>query len=404
MSAAVAPCGSRCRSVSPWAGDTDALFAALGISGSRLPVEAYVNGPTHVYVVLASKDEVGGLRPDIGRLAEVLRRSTISCVAGDGTNWKSRVFGPDLGVIGGSRDRICGRSARRPPVPPRCRAVGHPDHDHPGRRAAAPVHVVRARAPGARISWSPWTWRAIPSSSGAATSSFEEGTRHGHERPSSHLGGLTRARAARPLDVTPGGRPVRGPGAPHGRARDPRSPLHHRRVEAVPHRARRSSRQAVRRPAGERRHRRDAALRRLGPRGAARRHGHRRRRGRGPVPVDRDDARAVEGPRLPDRVHPRVQRLARRLLCRRQGPAHRLGDDPDHRSGRGRRRDRAGRRPRVCAARWFRAYRPTVITRSHGSIRCGLRSRMRTGRSRSTSSPARAAAIPRSARGSGCSP
>ncbi|HEX2381135.1 MAG TPA: PhzF family phenazine biosynthesis protein [Acidimicrobiales bacterium] len=85
--------------VSAWSGDTDALFAALGISGSRLPVEAYVNGPTHVYVVLPSTDEVAGLRPDTGRLTTVLPRSTISCVAGVGTSWKSRVFGPDLGVI-----------------------------------------------------------------------------------------------------------------------------------------------------------------------------------------------------------------------------------------------------------------------------------------------------------------
>jgi len=85
-------------SVSTWPGDTDALFTALGISGSRVPVESYVNGPTHVYVILSSKEEVAALRPDIGRLAELLPRSTISCVAGEGTGWKSRVFGPDLGV------------------------------------------------------------------------------------------------------------------------------------------------------------------------------------------------------------------------------------------------------------------------------------------------------------------
>jgi trans-2,3-dihydro-3-hydroxyanthranilate isomerase len=85
-------------SVDPWPGDTDALFAALGISGSRLPVEVYVNGPTHVYVLLSSTDEVAALRPDTGRLARVMSRSTVSCVAGTGTKWKSRVFAPDLGV------------------------------------------------------------------------------------------------------------------------------------------------------------------------------------------------------------------------------------------------------------------------------------------------------------------
>jgi len=85
-------------SISLWSGDTDALLRALGISGSKLPVESYVNGPTHVYVVLSSTDEVAALRPDIGRLAELLPRSALSCIAGDGTTWKSRVFAPDLGV------------------------------------------------------------------------------------------------------------------------------------------------------------------------------------------------------------------------------------------------------------------------------------------------------------------
>jgi trans-2,3-dihydro-3-hydroxyanthranilate isomerase len=85
-------------SVSPWPGDADALFAALGVSGSRLPVEVYVNGPTHVYVLLSSTDEVAALRPDTSRLAAVISRSTVSCMAGERTTWKSRVFAPDLGV------------------------------------------------------------------------------------------------------------------------------------------------------------------------------------------------------------------------------------------------------------------------------------------------------------------
>lgn len=85
-------------SVEPWPGDADPLFAALGVSGSRVPVEVYVNGPTHVFVLLSSTDEVAALRPDTSRLAAVMSRSTISCVAGEGTTWKSRVFAPDLGV------------------------------------------------------------------------------------------------------------------------------------------------------------------------------------------------------------------------------------------------------------------------------------------------------------------
>jgi trans-2,3-dihydro-3-hydroxyanthranilate isomerase len=86
-------------SVSPWPGDPDPLFAALGVTGSRLPVEIYVNGPQHVYVLLSSADEVAGLRPDTGRLDAVLSPSTVSCVAGEGTQWKSRVFPTHLGII-----------------------------------------------------------------------------------------------------------------------------------------------------------------------------------------------------------------------------------------------------------------------------------------------------------------
>jgi trans-2,3-dihydro-3-hydroxyanthranilate isomerase len=86
-------------SVSPWSSDTDALFAVLGVSGSRLPVEVYVNGPAHVYVVLSSKAEVAALRPDTGRLGDVVARGTVSCVAGEGSKWKSRVFPTHLGIM-----------------------------------------------------------------------------------------------------------------------------------------------------------------------------------------------------------------------------------------------------------------------------------------------------------------
>src|SRR6185312_15269090 len=46
-----------------------ALLGALGMSGGRdglLPIEAYRNGPVHVYVELPGPDAVAGLRPDIG--------------------------------------------------------------------------------------------------------------------------------------------------------------------------------------------------------------------------------------------------------------------------------------------------------------------------------------------------
>jgi trans-2,3-dihydro-3-hydroxyanthranilate isomerase len=78
----------------------DELLAALGISGSRdglLPIEAYPNGPVHVYVELPSLDAVAGLRPDIGAL-ERLGVYGINCFAGSGERWKTRMFGPALGV------------------------------------------------------------------------------------------------------------------------------------------------------------------------------------------------------------------------------------------------------------------------------------------------------------------
>jgi trans-2,3-dihydro-3-hydroxyanthranilate isomerase len=78
----------------------DELLAALGISGSRdrlLPIEAYPNGPVHVYVEMPSLDAVAGLRPDIGAL-ERLGVYGINCFAGSGERWKTRMFGPSLGV------------------------------------------------------------------------------------------------------------------------------------------------------------------------------------------------------------------------------------------------------------------------------------------------------------------
>jgi trans-2,3-dihydro-3-hydroxyanthranilate isomerase len=94
--------------VSPWSGDTAELFASLGVAGSRFPVDEYVNGPSHLYVVLSSIEEVVALRPDIGRLAAAAPSSTVSCVAGEASNWKSRVFAPGVGV---SEDPATGSAA-----------------------------------------------------------------------------------------------------------------------------------------------------------------------------------------------------------------------------------------------------------------------------------------------------
>jgi trans-2,3-dihydro-3-hydroxyanthranilate isomerase len=73
------------------------LLDALGASGSGLPVEAYVNGPRHVYVELDSEQEVAALSPDLQALA-ALGELGVSCFAGAGASWTSRMFAPGLGV------------------------------------------------------------------------------------------------------------------------------------------------------------------------------------------------------------------------------------------------------------------------------------------------------------------
>jgi trans-2,3-dihydro-3-hydroxyanthranilate isomerase len=73
------------------------LLDALGVASSRLPVEVYVNGPRHVYVELADEEQVAALSPDL-RALEALGELGVSCFAGSGTRWKTRMFAPALGV------------------------------------------------------------------------------------------------------------------------------------------------------------------------------------------------------------------------------------------------------------------------------------------------------------------
>ena len=73
------------------------LLAALGVAGSGLPVEAYRNGPRHVFVALDGEAAVAALRPDLGALAD-LGEIGVSCFAGGGARWKTRMFAPGLGV------------------------------------------------------------------------------------------------------------------------------------------------------------------------------------------------------------------------------------------------------------------------------------------------------------------
>jgi len=72
------------------------LLAALGVPRSGLPVEAYRNGPRHVYVELASEAEVAGLWPDQRALAHL--PIAVSTFAGRGPAWKTRMFAPFHGV------------------------------------------------------------------------------------------------------------------------------------------------------------------------------------------------------------------------------------------------------------------------------------------------------------------
>jgi trans-2,3-dihydro-3-hydroxyanthranilate isomerase len=76
----------------------DDLLAALRVDASEvgLPIEAYTNGPQHVYVALADEDAVAAVRPDMAALAEL--PVGVSCFAAAGRRVKTRMFGPGVGV------------------------------------------------------------------------------------------------------------------------------------------------------------------------------------------------------------------------------------------------------------------------------------------------------------------
>ena len=83
---------------------------ALRVERSQLPVERYDNGLRPTFVNLPrSSDDVAALRPDFAALAEL--GIMVSCFAGSGSAWKTRVFAPSDGVPGGSGHRLAaGRS------------------------------------------------------------------------------------------------------------------------------------------------------------------------------------------------------------------------------------------------------------------------------------------------------
>jgi trans-2,3-dihydro-3-hydroxyanthranilate isomerase len=85
----------------------DELLSALGVARSELPVQAYLNGPIHVYVGLESEAAVAALVPDMNALAAI-GVFGVNCFAGSGTSFKVRMFAPGLGV---SEDPATGSAA-----------------------------------------------------------------------------------------------------------------------------------------------------------------------------------------------------------------------------------------------------------------------------------------------------
>jgi trans-2,3-dihydro-3-hydroxyanthranilate isomerase len=79
--------------------DEASLLAGLGLERSELPVELYDNGMHHVYVALASEDEVAALTPDLSAFADAPAVLGINCFAGSGTRWKTRMFSPSAGFL-----------------------------------------------------------------------------------------------------------------------------------------------------------------------------------------------------------------------------------------------------------------------------------------------------------------
>jgi trans-2,3-dihydro-3-hydroxyanthranilate isomerase len=81
--------------IEPFA-EAEALQEVLGVQ-SQLPVELYRLGPGHVYLELASPDEVASLKPNFAAI-ERLTSAGVNCFAGSGLQWKTRMFAPGSGA------------------------------------------------------------------------------------------------------------------------------------------------------------------------------------------------------------------------------------------------------------------------------------------------------------------
>ena len=84
--------------------DTKALFAALDVVASEVPVELYDNGATHILVALSSEEAVAALAPGSAAIAE-FGVTGVNCFAGSGGNWTTRMFWP------GGEDAATGSAA-----------------------------------------------------------------------------------------------------------------------------------------------------------------------------------------------------------------------------------------------------------------------------------------------------
>jgi trans-2,3-dihydro-3-hydroxyanthranilate isomerase len=75
----------------------DDVLTAVGVERSELPVMSCRNGPVHVYVALPSEEAVAALDPDLAALRK-MEGVGVSCFAGRGGRFKTRMFGPGVGV------------------------------------------------------------------------------------------------------------------------------------------------------------------------------------------------------------------------------------------------------------------------------------------------------------------
>jgi trans-2,3-dihydro-3-hydroxyanthranilate isomerase len=105
--------------VEPFA-EAGAVEELLGFR-SQLPVELYHQGPGFAYFQLESKEALAALAPDFGALGRITDYG-ISCFAGSGTSWKTRMFAPAGGVpedpaTGSAAGPLCMHLARHGHVP-----------------------------------------------------------------------------------------------------------------------------------------------------------------------------------------------------------------------------------------------------------------------------------------------